>query len=203
MRVQRIGTELTVPLRQEKEVAMPPSYVKTLRDELYYEYAKLMSRSAFNKLNYGFIGSCVKGLRSGNIKISESMREWKKEQELAKQCVFCGALQNLEMDHLIPRSRKGADISDNMVWSCKTCNTSRGNRRVYEWLGLKKKDYLHRLVAGKYLKELKTLHENAGTIDIHQNEIEQLCSRCNLGKVCEEWKTAGELSCFCLESIIE
>lgn len=182
---------------------MPPAYVKTVRDELYYEYAKLMSRSAFKKINYGFIGDRFKELLSGKITISGSIREWMREQQLPKACVFCGSIESLEMDHLIPRSRNGANSADNMVWACKTCNTSRGNKGVFEWLGLKKKDDLHRLVAGKYLKELLVLHQSAGTLDIHKDEIELLCNRCGLTQVCNEWNTAKKLSCFCLESIIE
>jgi hypothetical protein len=35
----------------------------------------------------------------------------------------------------------------------------------FKWLGLKGKDNLHRLVAGKYLKELLKVHEQAKTIE--------------------------------------
>ncbi|HQE49593.1 MAG TPA: hypothetical protein PKV93_09620 [Fervidobacterium sp.] len=35
---------------------MPPAYVKTIREELLYEYAKLISRSVFNgEINYKFV----------------------------------------------------------------------------------------------------------------------------------------------------
>ncbi len=37
--------------------------------------------------------------------------------------------------------------TDNLVQACKTCNSSRGDKGVFEWLGLKEKDNLHRLVA--------------------------------------------------------
>ena len=43
------------------------------------------------------------------------------------------------MDHLIPRNRGGNDSADNMVWSCQKCNSSRGDKGVFVWLGLKKK----------------------------------------------------------------
>jgi hypothetical protein len=181
---------------------MPPPYVKTIRDELYYEYAKLISRSALGKINYGFIGDRFKELRANHITISGTIREWEQEQRLPKQCVFCGATRSLEKDHLVPQSRRGSNSADNMVWSCKTCNTSRRNRRIFEWLGLEKKDQLRRLVAGKYLKLLLNMHEIAGTLDTHKKEIERLCGICGLGKTCLEWETVQKLSCFCLESII-
>ncbi len=185
---------------------MPPKYVKTIQEEIYYEYAKLICRSVYGTLNgriqRGFITNRFKDLCNGNITMSGTIREWEREQEFPKECVFCRSTANLEMDHLIPRSRGGPDSADNMVWACKKCNMARSNRGVFEWLGLKKKDSLHRLVAGKYLKELLALHEAAGTLDIDEAGIMTLCSRCSLGAVCREWGTEHELTCLCLESII-
>jgi hypothetical protein len=34
---------------------MPPPFVKTIREEIYYEYAKLISRSAYGSLQRGCI----------------------------------------------------------------------------------------------------------------------------------------------------
>jgi len=50
---------------------MPPKYVKSIREEILYEYAKLMSRTVFKgALNYGFITDRFKALRDGEITIS-------------------------------------------------------------------------------------------------------------------------------------
>lgn len=181
---------------------MPPKYVKTIREELLYEYAKLISRSVFKgQLNRGFITDRFKALRDGTITISGTNREWEKEAELPKVCVFCGSGKNLERDHLIPVNRGGRDAADNMVWSCRTCNASRGSRGIFEWLGLKEKDDLHRLVAGKYLKELLDLHEKESTLEIGGDELETLCPTCKNKRTCIEWDKEGELTCFCLESV--
>lgn len=181
---------------------MPPKYVKTIREEILYEYAKLISRSAFEgKINYGFVSDRFKALCKGEITISGTIREWQREQALLRACVFCGTQEDLQQDHLIPKSRGGRDSSDNMVWSCQDCNASRGNKGVFEWLGLKKKDNLHRLVAGKYLKQLFDLHDQAGTMDINQDNITGLCKSCGNKSVCVEWDKEQELTCFCLESV--
>jgi hypothetical protein len=82
------------------------------------------------------------------------------------------------------------------------CNTSRGEKGIFEWLGLKEKDKLHRLVAGKYLKQLLNLHEKAGTLNITKYQLSNLCKIRSLPKVCEHWGTAKKLTCFCLESIL-
>ena len=181
---------------------MPPRYVKTIKEEIYYEYAKLMSRSAFNgRIEYGFVTNKFKELKSGAITMSGTIREWQHENELAKECVFCGAKEELQTDHLIPRARGGSDSADNLVFSCKWCNTSRNDKGVFEWLGLKKKDNLHRIVAGKYLKELYDLHVEKGTLDVSINELNTLCRDCRNPQICEEWDKVEELTCLCLESI--
>lgn len=181
---------------------MPPPYVKTIREEILYEYAKLISRSAYNTLQRPFITDRFKKLRDGEITISGTMREWEREQELTKNCVYCSSMSDLSTDHLIPLTRGGEDSADNVVLACKSCNISRGNKGIFEWLGLKEKDKLHRLVAGKYLKQLLSLHEKAGTLYITKYQISDLCKTCSLPKVCEQWGTAKKLTCFCLESIL-
>ena len=181
---------------------MPPKYVKTIREELYYEYAKLISRTAHGKIDYAFVTERFKKLRDGQITISGTIREWEREQELPHECVFCGSRENLSTDHLIPKNRGGDDSADNLVQACKTCNSSRGDKGVFEWLGLKEKDKLHRLVAGKYLKQLMKVHEQRGTLDIGIDQLQKLCGECLLPKVCEEWEKVGELTCFCLESVL-
>ncbi len=105
-----------------------------------------------------------------------------------KTCVYCNSTTDLTTDHLIPRSRGGDDSSDNVVLACQPCNTSRGEKGVFEWLGLKEKDKLHRLVAGKYLKQLLALHERGNTLEVTKDRITILCKRCGLPKVCERWE---------------
>ena len=55
---------------------MPPPYVKTIREEIFYEYAKLISRSAYGSLQRAFIAERFKKLRDGKITISGTIREW-------------------------------------------------------------------------------------------------------------------------------
>ena len=181
---------------------MPPHYVRTIREEILYEYAKLISRSAYGTLQRGFITERFQKLRDGEITMSDTIREWEREQQLPKECVFCRSTQNLTTDHLIPINRGGDDSADNLVLSCQTCNSSRGDKGVFEWLGLKKKDELHRLVAGKYLKQLLLIHERSHTLEITKDQIGHLCPMCPLPEVCKQWEKNQELTCFCLESVL-
>lgn len=179
---------------------MPPPYVLTIRDQILYEHAMLMSRSSFGTLNHGYIYDRFKLLRDGRLMISDTIREW--EREPADECVFCGSKENLTADRLIPIGRGGSDTSDNTVQTCQTCNDARGTKGIFEWLGLIKKDSLHRLVAARYLQQLLHAHEVAGTLHVSKDEIGGLCQTCPLPGICEEWASEGKMTCFCLESVL-
>jgi hypothetical protein len=176
---------------------LPPAAVKTVRDLLYWQYAKLIARSAGFDKNYGFIMERFKKLQSGEVNWSGSIREYIKERDVTGECIYCGGKTGLSVDHLIPRSRGGSESSDNAVMACMACNSSRGDKGIYEWYELEGRNEVPRIVEGKYLKELYALHERRGTLDVGRKGLERLCKDCRPGYLCKE--TA--LTVYCLESV--
>ena len=178
---------------------MPPPAVKTLRDLIYWQYAKIISESAgFGKRNYGFIMNRFKKLQSGEIEWSSSIREWIRERENPDQCIYCGAEKRLTVDHMIPLSRGGPDHPDNAVWVCSHCNSSKGDKRLYEFYGLKNRNKIPRIAEGKYLKLLYDAFDKRGLLETSRNNISDLCGRCDLGKKCP---VPEDLTVYCLEGI--
>lgn len=170
--------------------------MRTIEQELLYEYGRLMSRTAFDSaINNGFDADQFEAFASGAI------RQWQREHELPDACVFCGNNDNLTVDHLIPWSRGGNGSADNVVYACKSCNSSRKDKGVYQWLGPTNKNKLNRLVAGKYLKELHKLHKQKGTLQISEHNLDTLCKNCKNPETCREWGTKGKMTCLCLESV--
>jgi len=166
---------------------MPPAAVKTIRDLIFWQYAKIIAASAgMGKSNYRFIMDRYKKLRSGEIEWSSSIREYVKERERLDECIYCGAKGNLSVDHLIPLSRGGLDTPDNAVMACRSCNSSKGSKGVYEWYGLEGRDHLPRVVEGKYLKLLYRLHDERGSLDVGRADLERLCNECEISHLCEE-----------------
>lgn len=145
---------------------MPPQLVKNIKELIFYQYAKIIASSA-RISGYPFIVSRMKLLASGEIQMSTVLRELKMQMlaEL-KCCEYCNAMDELSWDHLIPRSKNGPDTADNHVLACRKCNSSKGAKGIYEWYGLKRKDDLPRIVAGKYLKLLYEIHEKNGTLEM-------------------------------------
>jgi 5-methylcytosine-specific restriction endonuclease McrA len=48
------------------------------------------------------------------------------------KCVYCGSTGRLTLDHVLPRSRGGDSVWENVVSSCAPCNLRKGNRTPEE-----------------------------------------------------------------------
>ncbi|MDX6518267.1 MAG: hypothetical protein QOF50_1113 [Gaiellaceae bacterium] len=49
------------------------------------------------------------------------------------RCVYCGTMSGrLTLDHVVPRSRGGDSVWENVVTSCAPCNHKKGNRLLEE-----------------------------------------------------------------------
>jgi 5-methylcytosine-specific restriction endonuclease McrA len=44
------------------------------------------------------------------------------------RCQYCGSQHHLTVDHVVPRSKGGADCWENLVTSCAPCNRRKGDR---------------------------------------------------------------------------
>ncbi|MGQ9539283.1 MAG: HNH endonuclease [Candidatus Bathycorpusculaceae bacterium] len=119
---------------------MPPPVVKTVRDLIFWQYAKIIAESAgFGKRNYGFVMKKFQELKKGEIFWNE-IRKYVKEREKKDECIFCGAKTNLTIDHMLPRCFNGPDDEKNIIWVCKTCNASKG-RKDFTNFGRLKRDW--------------------------------------------------------------
>jgi len=169
----------------------PPKYVTTIRQLIYWYYAQLIARAAGFEGNYGFVVSRYKKLVSGEMKWSSSIRDYQKELERGRSCVYCGAETGLTVDHIIPISRAGVDprvmrlleSSDNCVLACKRCNSSKGDRDVFEWYDAERFDEIPQLVLSKFLKLAYDLHETQGTLDLPDANLDGVLDVNDLGVV--------------------
>ena len=146
---------------------MPPKNVKTIRELIYWEYAKLIAGSAVgDRKNYAFIMHEYKGLCSGHLHPSSLLRDNKAFVEAKKVCLYCDcAHQTLQWEHIIPLSRGGPDTIDNMVLACGECNQKKGTKDLFEWYGEERRYEIPRLALGKYLKLVFERAEGMGTLD--------------------------------------
>ena len=56
-----------------------------------------------------------------------------------QQCRYCGATENLTTEHIVPISEGGPNILDNCVVACRSCNSSKKDKSLIEWLATESK----------------------------------------------------------------
>lgn len=140
--------------------------MKTIRELVYWEYAKLISGSAVgDRKNYGFVMYTFKQLKEHKMNPSTILKENKKLVEESNRCAYCGYCDNLQWEHIIPKSRGGSDTIDNMVQACPKCNLAKSDKDPFEWYRKERRYEIPRLVLGKYLKQIYEMHEKNGTLD--------------------------------------
>jgi len=159
---------------------MPPPFVpRRVEDIIFYYYAKLViAPSSGFKSNYGFIIDTYKRLKSGDIQMSDYERELLHLANMPDICVFCGATsKGCSTSHVIPRFYGVEPGMHNVVYACKTCGASKGEKDVVGWWckDLKRpRDELPRVPVGLFLKIVHDLHKVNFTLKNSCSELEHL-----------------------------
>jgi 5-methylcytosine-specific restriction endonuclease McrA len=167
---------------------MPDRDVHTIRDVIYFQYAKLIARSALKvengveakKKGYGFIKTTFRALKSGAKQWSDITREDWQFVDSEKLCIYCGSPDHLQREHIVPRSIainercpscEHVQAIHNQVWACADCNNRKKAMGLYRFYQLmnpgneKYFDYLPSLLEKKYLKTIFRCHECNDSID--------------------------------------
>jgi rubrerythrin len=186
---------------------MPPPAIKTVRDLIYWQYAKIMAGSAIkNKKSWGYIMDRFKKLQQEEI-FWNKIREYIKEREKPNECILCGKKTSLTLDHLFPQSLNGPNDEKNVIWICQQCNSSKGTKRLYEYWTIKNnlkaaKYDIPRIAEGKYLKFIYEIFQQNNLLNLSEDDLkQQICPNCDLKKLCIQEKSEYKLSPLCLDGI--
>jgi hypothetical protein len=164
---------------------MPPKAIKTIKDLIFWEYAKLISGSAgIGRKQYPFVMRKFTELKSGIIKWSDILREDLKTDK--DVCVYCGSRQDLSFDHIVPKRDCHYKEIHNIVTCCKRCNSSKRDKDLIEWYGLERRYEIPRIVMGKYLKMIYICHECRGTLDKGDINLDGKLDVLDLGAIFKE-----------------
>lgn len=131
----------------------------TVSELLYYSYANLAmaheavqrGRPAYDVTSYSIRAKLKKGLETGKMHIRTFFDDEKFKLANGSRCVYCGSDKEVSVDHIFAKARGGSDSSDNLVCSCKSCNSSKGDRDLMEWYNAKG-EFPPLLVLRRYLK---------------------------------------------------
>lgn len=170
----------TTPERKVPPVKKPK--YSTLREFLFWSYANLgMAHAAldkgmakYNQLSFMIRAKLYKGLCSGTISIRTLLDDEKLKIQQAASCSYCGLTTTLTMDHLLPRYADGPESADNVVWVCKSCNSSKGKRDFLVWWPTKFGTFPPLLLLRRYLKLAVIISEELGVADQPLGRVENL-----------------------------
>ena len=118
----------------------------TLAELLYWSYANLqmadaacnMGKTTYDRTCFMIRSKAYKAYCDGRWQISDLYQQQiEKLQQSNHACAYCGTVFNFPteatVDHIFPRSKGGTNEMENIVFACKTCNSSKGDRDMFGW----------------------------------------------------------------------
>lgn len=130
-----------------------------VKNLLFWSYANLaMAHTAVDKkqkkyapFNYMIRARLFKGLMDGSMNIRTIFDDEKIKLLSGNKCSYCGVTDNLALDHIFPQKFGGKDAGDNLVYACRSCNSSKGKKDLMEWMGCKN-TFPPLMILRRYLK---------------------------------------------------
>jgi hypothetical protein len=131
----------------------------TIKELLYWSYANLaMAHTAVDKkqekytgFNFMIRAKLFKGLMDGTMNIRTIFDDEKIKLLSGNKCSYCGSPESLALDHIFPKISGGKDSGDNLVYACRSCNSSKGKKDLLAWM-----EYKHTfpplMILRRYLK---------------------------------------------------
>ncbi len=138
---------------------MAKKELNTVKEILFWSYANLaMAHTAVDRkqekyatFNYMVRAKLFKGLMEGSMNIRTLFDDEKVKLLLGGKCNYCGSSENLAIDHIFSQKMGGNDAGDNLIYACRSCNSSKGKKDMMEWMSYKKA-FPPLMVLRRYLK---------------------------------------------------
>lgn len=131
----------------------------TVGELLHWSYANLaMAHSAvsakaekYGRTHFMVRARLYKGLNAGTMSIGPLADDERLKMILPQACCYCASQDHLSVDHLIPTKKGGKNAGDNLVWACRSCNSSKCATDALDWLA-RRKQFPPLLLLRRYLK---------------------------------------------------
>ena len=157
---------------------MAKQKIETVRERIYYSYANLaMAHTAIDKnqdkygaFNFMIRAKLFKGLKDGIMNMRSIFDDEKIKLQTGQICNYCGSTEKLALDHIFPQKYGGQDSGENLIYSCRTCNSSKGKKDLMEWM-IFRGQFLPLMIIRRYLKLTFNYCNDHALLD---NKIEDL-----------------------------
>jgi len=145
-------------IRKKIEMAKAKKY-KTVRELIFWSYANLaMAHTAverkqekYGTFNYVIRAKLFKGLKDETMNMRTIFDDEKIKLQTGQICNYCGSNEKLALDHIFARKLGGKDDAENLIFACRSCNSSKGKKDLMEWMNYRK-EFLPLMIIRRYLK---------------------------------------------------
>lgn len=153
----------------------------TVRELIFKSYANLamahaaveQKQETYNRLSFMIRSRLQKGLKEGSMKMGTFFDDESIKFQLGSICNYCGAEENLSVDHIFSQKYGGLDHADNMICACRSCNSSKGKKDLMEWMGTRDQ-FLPLLVIRRYLKLVFNYYKEHELLDKTANDLYEM-----------------------------
>lgn len=114
----------------------------TIGESLYWSYANLAMRESAitdprkvsDKMPFMIRAKLYFGLCNGTMQVRGFFDDEKLKLNLPNVCWYCGGTDKLSVDHIIPQIKGGSHGGENLIHSCRSCNSSKGSTDLLVWM---------------------------------------------------------------------
>ena len=160
---------------------MAKQKIETVRELIYYSYANLaMAHTAVEKkqvkyemFNFMIRAKLFKGLKDGTMSMRTIFDDEKIKLQTGQLCNYCGSPEKLALDHIFPQKYGGQDNAENLIYACRTCNSSKGKKDLMEWM-IFRGQFLPLMIIRRYLKLTFSYCNQYGLLDKNIEELNGL-----------------------------
>ena len=160
---------------------MAKQKIEIVRHLIYYSYANLaMAHTAVDKqqekyemFNFMIRAKLFKGLKEGTMNMRTIFDDEKIKLQTGQICNYCGSSDRLALDHIFPQKLGGKDDAENLIFACRTCNSSKGKKDLMEWMAFRG-TFLPLMVTRRYLKLTFNYCNENGLLDKEINELKEM-----------------------------
>ncbi|MBI9038291.1 MAG: HNH endonuclease [Bacteroidales bacterium] len=132
---------------------------ETVRELIYWSYANLAmahtvvdkKQEKYGRFNYIIRAKLFKGLKNGKMSMRTIFDDEKIKLQTGQICNYCGSTEKLALDHIFPQKFGGQDDAENLIYACRSCNSSKGKKDMMEWMDFRGK-FLPLMIIRRYLK---------------------------------------------------
>jgi hypothetical protein len=127
--IKRTTLQARLTKLSNKVLGFQSSFAKLRNSTVIYLFNKGYTAEYINE----FMGYSRKDILSYKTRIGGYIRPKLRLQVLTRDkfaCVYCNGNKQLEVDHILPRTKGGKTILENLQTLCTLCNRAKGNTEV-------------------------------------------------------------------------